>query len=389
MDIVCLADDLSGALEVGGKFAGAGLSALVCTLTGLSRLSRRDSHQVLVIDTETRHLVPDRAYEILRSLAGSMRHQALRCLFKKTDSTLRGNIAAELHALTASFPDSPLYYVAAYPSMGRTVRNGTLFVDGSPVSETAFALDALNPVSESHIPSLLHHRMEVRSIVPAQIERALDPVVYVVDGDTEDDVRRVASALTASRRFLLAAGPAAFPGYLGAFIALERRKRRTRRFATTRRERCLVINGSRHPLARQQVSLAISQGWTVCEPECLTAGAFGSGWVILQLNASPESRESEFGVRVGEAVRDILRRVDVDAMVVIGGDTAFQIVAALGCPFLLAEGEVVPGVPVARIRTREPGSVIRHGRDVFLITKAGGFGRPDVLLQIRECATLH
>jgi uncharacterized protein YgbK (DUF1537 family) len=386
MEILSLADDLTGALEVGGKFAMWGLSALVCTRPGLSRVGRSDPHQALVVDTETRHVSADLAFDVVRELAGSLSHPGMCCLFKKTDSTLRGNIAAELSAVKASFPDSPLFYVAAYPSMGRTVRKGTLYVDGSPVSRTAFACDAMNPVLEAHIPTMLRPRLQSVSIVPAQAAHARDAVVYVIDGETEDHVRLVASALASSTGFLLAAGPAAFAGYLAELSPLLPGERAGSAFGAARPERCLVVNGSLHPAAQEQMRVAISQGWTICEPENVTAEILNSGWTILQLPISGEKQAIGFAARLGETVSGILSRVQLDAMVVLGGDTAHEIVAALGHPPLLAEGEVVPGVPVARIRRDDLSRIARPRRDLLVITKAGGFGRPDVLLHIRERA---
>ena len=58
-------------------------------------------------------------------------------IYKKTDSTLRGNIAAELRALADLFPTWRIGYAPAYPALGRTVKNGVLYVDDVPVSETA------------------------------------------------------------------------------------------------------------------------------------------------------------------------------------------------------------------------------------------------------------
>jgi uncharacterized protein YgbK (DUF1537 family) len=271
--------------------------------------------------------------------------------------------------------------------MGRTVRSGTLYLDGSPVNRTSFASDALNPVAESHIPSLLRSRLEAVSIVPREAANANDAIVYVIDGETEEDVRITASALAPAAGLLLAAGPAAFAGYFAEYSPRARKGYRREAFASAHPERCLVVNGSRHPVAHQQVSVALSQGWSVCGPEMVTAGTLRAGWTILKLPVSPEDHAAGFAARIAHTVREILSRVELDAMVVLGGDTAYQILAALGHPPLVPEGELVPGVPVSRVRAEDlPSGMARSGRDFSVITKAGGFGSPDVLLRIRECA---
>src|SRR5437867_11180604 len=150
--VLAIADDLTGALEVGAHFAARGIEASVTTST------RRERPAVLVIDTETRHLAPDAAAGRIHSVAAG---NSSRLIYKKTDSTLRGNIGAELGALLALYPDSPLIYAPAYPAMGRTVRRGCLHVNGSPAHLTAFAGDPLNPVIDSDIARVLRARTQV------------------------------------------------------------------------------------------------------------------------------------------------------------------------------------------------------------------------------------
>lgn len=55
-----IADDLTGAIDVGVQFAKQGITALVVTeITGPARLS--PDYQVVVVNTESRHLAPHEA----------------------------------------------------------------------------------------------------------------------------------------------------------------------------------------------------------------------------------------------------------------------------------------------------------------------------------------
>jgi uncharacterized protein YgbK (DUF1537 family) len=128
--ILVLADDLTGALEAGAKFAGQGIRTLVSTELSLRPKGCDESIGVLVIDAETRHLPAAEAGQRVWELAHAAGEQGFRYLYKKTDSTLRGNIASELGALAEAFPGSALLYAPAYPRMGRTVKRGMLYVHG-------------------------------------------------------------------------------------------------------------------------------------------------------------------------------------------------------------------------------------------------------------------
>src|SRR5947209_7900967 len=140
-DILALADDLTGALEVGAKFAAHGIPSVVTT-----QVEAAPEYPVVVIDTETRHVSEAEAAAAMQVAVGA----GARLVYKKTDSTLRGNIAAELRALAANL-HSRIAYIPAYPALGRTVKNGHLYVHGIPVHQSPTAHDILNPVADSSI----------------------------------------------------------------------------------------------------------------------------------------------------------------------------------------------------------------------------------------------
>jgi len=336
--ILGIADDLTGALEAGAKFAGQGLGARVTTDIAVSG---PPDVPVLVIDTETRHSAAEDARAVVREAAESALRFAPWLVYKKTDSTLRGNIAAEFRSLMELMPRRSLVYAPSYPEMGRTVRRGRLFVGESPVHESAFASDPLDPVRESDIRVLLRG-------VPAT----------VLDGESNADVFAAATKIAALDPPPLAAGPAALAGALAQCLpSLCRGEVRV----LPRLPRCLVINGSLHPASAAQIAFA------------RTERCFEGGWRYF--DDDPEVAGLHRAGQTGECVRRLIETSPVDALVVFGGDTAFGIHCALGGQPLEVWGEVLPGVPVAR------------GGDLFWVTKAGGFGAPDTLCNIRRALT--
>ena len=84
--ILAIADDLTGALEVGAKFAGGGYAA--CVTTATETVAPPDV-PVLVVDTESRHLPEMDARAVVRKIAEQLRDFRPWLVYKKTDSTLR------------------------------------------------------------------------------------------------------------------------------------------------------------------------------------------------------------------------------------------------------------------------------------------------------------
>lgn len=326
MQVLALADDLTGALEAGAKFAAAGVRAVV-TLGG----DVPAGVPVVVVDTQSRHLPSGEAAARVFDLARAAFNAGAQMVYKKTDSTLRGNIGAELGALVRAAGGTELVYAPAYPRMGRTVRQGRLYVDGVPVSETAFARDTLNPVDESSIA----HVLSGQTSAP----------IRVWDGETDADIEAAARAAIPAR---MAAGPAAMAEALAALLPLER----TAMPGWPAMQRALAVNGSLHEVSRAQVEHARANGWS-------------TGWPWRLLGKSDR-----------RAVRQALESGRPDVLVVFGGDTAFGILRNMGLPAIQPICEILPGVPLSRIALGE--------RSLYLVTKAGGFGPRDVLSQIRE-----
>jgi uncharacterized protein YgbK (DUF1537 family) len=310
LQILAFADDMTGALEVGAKFAAHGIEALVHT--ALSEAP------VQVIDTETRHLTASAAADRIRSFTRA----GVDLIYKKTDSTLRGNIGSELGALAEAYPDRTIGYAPAYPALGRTLRDGILYVDGVPVHQTTFGRDELNPVQTS----------AVRELIGAHLP------CTIFDGETDTDIDAAAATLFADPRMRIAAGPAAFADALARHAGVPR----TLAPSISAVRKCVILNGSRHPASSAQIDFAIAQG-------CASRAA-GAAWRIIERGEHLEPQN----------------------IIVFGGDTAYDVVTAWGALPLTPLGEPIPGVAVSRYNDR------------IFVSKAGGFGAPDLICKLRQ-----
>jgi uncharacterized protein YgbK (DUF1537 family) len=350
--ILALADDMTGALEVGAKFSAAGLRTLVS-----AQPIQGCPATVLVYDTETRHRSPQEAGQEVRRFVLQTGCAHPRLIYKKTDSTLRGNIAAEAKAVAELYPMWRLGYAPAYPALGRTVKEGLLYVDGVAVEDTEFARDALNPVHTSSVSAIL----------------GPDVSCAIFDGETDADVGRAAAGILADDSMRIAMGPAALAGLIAEQIDMPRQAPPS----LPELRSCLLLNGSLHALSTAQMRHAEAQG-------CISADS-AAAWAIVRRDHAPGAHSAHAaGINARELVEQ-LAGSGSDAILVSGGDTAFAVFAELGSPALLPVREIVSGVPGTRIEAAQLARVLPgRQRDLFLITKAGGFGNVDVLCQIRK-----
>jgi uncharacterized protein YgbK (DUF1537 family) len=125
-----LADDLTGAADAGVAFARRGWAAEVSWGDGASEAD------VLALDADTRHRPPDAAGAAHVDLLRAQRTPGAR-LFKKIDSTLRGQPAAEIASLLGALRQAgqPTMAVVApaFPATGRTTVSGHVWLQGAPL----------------------------------------------------------------------------------------------------------------------------------------------------------------------------------------------------------------------------------------------------------------
>ena len=184
---VIIADDATGANDAAVKAFLSGERVRVSCFGGVYP----QTTGVLVINAGIRNVPGDKAYAETLRLIDELRLPA-GDLFIKVDSTLRGNIAAETDALLLRYPESPVFFAPAYPALGRTVKNGGLFVNGVPADETEFAKDALKPVKSARLSDAVKRdcvvvRGSCGQDAGDMIERAIKDGARVFAFDAEDE----------------------------------------------------------------------------------------------------------------------------------------------------------------------------------------------------------
>lgn len=192
--IAIIADDLTGATELAALGHRHGLAAVVTT-----KAPSAAAVEILAVDTDSRLLSPAAAAQRVGSLAADLNRLRPGWIYKKTDSVLRGNLAAELAALMTALGFPRALLVPANPALGRTVRAGRYWVGGVPLDETDFRHDPQHPRYSSRVLDLVaatpdcpvvsrrpDEPLPARGIVVGDAESAADLDLWAgrVDGQT-------------------------------------------------------------------------------------------------------------------------------------------------------------------------------------------------------------
>ncbi len=403
--LLILADDFTGSLDTGVHFAKQGVSTVVQIADREDSFPSDTDAQVLVLDTESRHLSAEHAYNRISALTRQARREGVRSLYKKVDSTLRGNIGAELTAVLDNWPAKQLVFLPAFPKAGRTTEAGIQYVHGIPLAETSFATDPFNPVRSSRVSEIIGAQSSVPVLCRQRYEAdsSGEKRILVLDSSSDSDLRQVGEDLSRAGENDLLAGCAGFAEQLPALLDLKKSPMP----AVVHRGGTLLICGSLHPISLQQADYAQTHcgyhGFSLSAEQLLGLEPVESLPEIIRLLAAGErvmlrggggqeqlvtteqvaeaagiSRD-EVPARIAAGFGRLTAQIVPDGtpgtLIVFGGDTLLGIVRALGGNSLIPLAEVCPGVVLARSDRR----LAFQGN---LVTKAGGFGEESLVKTI-------
>jgi uncharacterized protein YgbK (DUF1537 family) len=337
MNLECLliADDLTGACDAAVHFARRGYRTHV----------RLESHgeevSVLAISAESRHLSAAELRRVMDKLAQRLPVDRARILFKKIDSTLRGNVGAEIAAAAAAFGCEAAVITPAFPAMGRTVEGGYLRV----AAAAEFApIELAARLRSQGLEACAH-------VQPSAVSAAIDAGARFisVEATCDRDLDAIASLGLASKRRILWAGSAGLASALARTLPWGGPP--GPRPAPWPASSVLFCIGSDHPVTVEQQRHLLALG--------------RSEYVVLDLSVRQTSLE-----RVRELVENAAGAAT--ALVLSGGDTASLVCRALGVRRIQLEDEIVPGIPWGYLS----GGAFDQSR---VATKSGGFGASHAL----------
>lgn len=410
MVLLIIADDFTGALDTGVQFAAHGIKTRV--VVGADAALTHQNADVLVVDTETRHLPAAQAYAAVEGLVQRAKYAGFAYLYKKTDSALRGNVGAELAALLSASGSRQLAFLPAFPQMNRVTKNGVQYIDGVPVTESPFGVDPFEPVRHAAVTDLLAEQTDLPAAsFPALAADGSVPAedgILVFDAATVDELRSTGRALLNNGGLRVLAGCAGFGAVLPELLGLGGADVT----CPALDPRLLVICGSVNAITLAQLDKAEQAGFTRLRltphqklmpdywrsadgrmtldhiEETLAAHPYniietndegGNEPTATAADALGLTRE-EMRVRiasgVGQLVGALFASPAVGTLLLTGGDTLLQCMNSVGVHELEPICEMEHGVVLARFGC--------GGTTRYVITKSGGFGQADLLIALAK-----
>lgn len=394
--LLVLADDLTGTLDCAVQFTKQNIGASVCSYDSPGWEALLDGAEVLVMNTESRHVAPAEAAKRVYQAAEAAAKAGVRCFYKKIDSVLRGNIGSECEALLAAGGHCRLYMLPAFPENRRTTLGGCQYYEGRLVTDSALGRDRFSLPLSADIPELLRLqgcRDQVRVVGRCEPmpEETGNREILVFDAVTGDDLKKRAKELGGLAQDWTAAGCAGFAEYIPEALPLSYCEPATPEDAPG----VLLVSGSINPISTSQIEHCRLAGARViyldyrdiaageAKSSELAAEALAeldeSGLAVLSTSASDGEEllgEKDSMCRyIASVASKVLEQNSSCAIVAFGGDTSLGIVDRLGAREIRPLCEIKPGIVCSTL-------VCRDGSERTFVTKSGGFGDRDTISDI-------
>ncbi|WP_026563181.1 four-carbon acid sugar kinase family protein [Bacillus sp. UNC41MFS5] len=397
--VLIIADDFTGALDTGVQFSNYGVNTVVTSDLEFEFGETTDQIEVLVFNTETRYLNKSEAYEVIKKIALKAKEENIPYIFKKVDSALRGNVASELRALSDVFEDVSIPFIPAYPEQNRFSCEGILLIDSIPVSESVFGQDPYEPVTESHIPSLLLKEADLKTYITKKYEiPPKEERILLIESHSDEEMLSLGNELLMNDALKITVGCAGFAKALAKIIFKNR--------DTTQNDMklpLLIVCGSVNPVTKKQIgfaevngferiSLTIEQLWDkqywdtgkgqenihqyfkIEQPFMFETFGNVSTDQVYQLPDQGNELRFRIGQSLGYLVKNLLSDGIKRTILFTGGDTLYQSMKVLGLTEIKPLKELFPGIVL--------GSIDFNDEKHYVITKSGGFGDEDLFIKL-------
>jgi len=237
MIIAVIADDFTGANDNGALLAAKGFSSATCL--GLTHWNPKEFTQcdAVCLNAESRLLHREDAYKAVYDAVTEFNKEKPALVSKRIDSTLRGNVGAELEAAIKAMDDTHGHsqtlavLVASYPHSGRICVGGYQIVHGVPLERSPIAKDAATPVHHTAVLKIIADQtslpcgfvsLEKVLAGPAAVRETIEAAraqgcrAVVCDAVSDDDIAVIAQSLADAPYPLVSLDPGPFTSELAA-----------------------------------------------------------------------------------------------------------------------------------------------------------------------------
>jgi uncharacterized protein YgbK (DUF1537 family) len=388
-----IADDFTGANDTGVQLVIRGIETNVI----LDGKDITDVNISYVLDTETRNMNSELAYRCVKDKLIGICFNDFDLIYKKVDSTLRGNISSELKAIDEEYKPDLIVFAPAYPDNGRITKNAIHYVNNTRVIESEFSKDPKKPVMEDNIQKILqfnfsepviHHNLTEIRENKINLKNAR---IHTFDAENNGDLEKMVLSAISTDKKVLWVGSA---GLANVILNIVRPKKPV-----------LAIVGSLSEVSRKQVKYAENKGISVLKIDVssilqgenniedytnLAKDILNQGKDLI-ITSAYDLIDYEKSINVGKTLsktkeevssitqdilggigKKIIETSNISGLFITGGDVAIGFIKNTNTVGSKIIEEISTGIPLMKLIGGE-------FNGLKVVTKAGGFGKEEAI----------
>ena len=421
-----IADDLTGATDTGVQFSTKNYKTDVIIYSkNIKDINTTDiNSDILVLDSETREVKKATAQKRIKKLLDTINLNKDDILYKKVDSTLRGNIGIELDEIMNKFDYNLCIFSPSFIDNKRITKNGNLIVEDKYLGETEYYEGTLKPQNASYIPNIIKEQsisnlyvLDLNTLINNNYNLSKiinnidipDKTILVIDSTEENHLKEIIKNSKRINKKIFYAGSAGLANYLNLIYTNKLFKKD---FKINKANKLLIVAASRRKIIDNQLdivkkvydvidfkievdqiidnyniklkedfkkikNLIDSNNKIIIRPDPI----FKKEKEIRKLLETNKINFRKLQVIIKNYISKLVKMIleynnDFD-LFITGGDTAAGVCNELKVDNLSIIDELLPGIPISKAYTNKYGNL-------NIITKAGGFGDENSICKVIE-----
>ncbi|SCC33635.1 Uncharacterized conserved protein YgbK, DUF1537 family [Gilliamella bombicola] len=391
-----IADDYTGANDTGIQMKKRGIAVDVL----LTPTSHSNS---IVLDTESRNLCADEAYLKVKKMTSEVYSLGkFDIVYKKVDSTLRGNIAQEIKAVADIFHPDIIVFAPAFPKLNRITKNGKQYLNGQLLMNTELTKDPLSPIITDDLTVILQQAFKEQvyyhpiSELEGNTFSIKDGYLHIVDIAADKHIAKLSEILLNLNKRILYVGSAGlaegifnslYPTdpVLGVVASISQVSIDQINYAESeginivKIEPADIFDSKTYDNYIERISFLLSQKNDVIITTCKSKKDYEKTLSVSKNNGfSSYDTANKVKACLAYIVDSVLKKSNITGLFLTGGDTAVNIVSKINAAGCSIKQEISPGIVMSNLIHEEYG-------DIKVITKAGAFGNEkDLVISINK-----
>jgi len=381
--IAVIADDLTGAAEIGGVAFRQGYRSII--RTSFTDIDSDVDTDVLIVASNTRSKPPEEARRIINALMLQLLKLAPDFIYKKIDSVLRGNVGEELFEQLKVCSMKRALIIPPNPSLNRIIKDGIYYYNGRPLNSHKFLPGSPTESKSSSVIELIGAKSADQTFI---ISKGMPlPMEGLIVGNTTDESDLDHWASEKDNQTVLAGGSSFFNAILKNIkLHLGLHSVNKSEIGNPR----LFVCGSAFSASRNVVKAAHKEGEFVAHMpsdlfcthadrdslvaswvDRIMAGMQMSGTVIIAVDEIQSSSIENLSEKICDAFADVVKqvhdRITLKELFIEGGATSSAILTSLNYDTFFPVQELALGV----IRMK-----VERNDNLFITLKPGSYDWP-------------